>query len=82
MTQLTIRDSKYLVNEQELSPGMLIRRYDSAAPGWFTGEVVIVYGYEHETKQRIQTMGLAVDGFAPSPLVEGDEIELIEEDQP
>lgn len=77
--RLHIQGGKYLVDGREITEGMVIQRYDSAAPGWFTGSVVIVYGYEHETKRRVLTLGLAVDGFAPSPLVEGDEIAFVEE---
>ena len=81
MSNLIIKGGKYLVDGQELDTGMAIRRYDPIAQHWFSGEVGIVYGYIHETRERAITFGLVAPGYAPSPLVEGDEIEIMSDEE-
>lgn len=79
MGKLIIDNGKYLVDGQELKSGMDIRRYDPVAGRWFSGEVGIVHGKNFETGQRVVTFGLIGAGYAPSPLVLDDEIEILSE---
>jgi hypothetical protein len=77
MAQLVIQDEKHLVNGSEVLPGMAIRRYDLVAGEWYVGRVGIVSSYRFEQQQRVSSLHLVVEGFVPSPLVAGDEIEFL-----
>ena len=76
MAQLVIQNEKYLVNGCELVAGMAIQRYDLVAGEWYAGTVGIVSSYRFD-QQRVSSMHLVVEGFVPSPLIAGDEIELL-----
>jgi hypothetical protein len=56
---------------------MVIRRYDPIAEDWFEGEVGKVWGHDHETQSRRPFMALVVEGYAPSPLEEGQIVEIV-----
>lgn len=77
MGKLVFDDIFYRVDGQRLEPGMTIRRYDPIAETWIEGEVGRISGYDHKHQQRIYTLCLVVEGYAPSPLVDGDMIEII-----
>lgn len=75
MAKLIIDDLGYYVDGQKLEPGMTIRRYDGGI--WYEGEVRSVSSYDFEKQQRTYSLALAVEGYAPSPLAEGDVIEIV-----
>ncbi len=77
MAKLTIDETGYFVDGQKLESGMIIRRYDEIAGGWFEGEVGLVYGYDHKKQQRFPVLSLVVEGYVPSPLQKGDIIEIV-----
>jgi hypothetical protein len=77
MAKLTIDEIGCFVNGQKLEPGMLIRRYDKVAKIWFEGEVRQISSYDYEKLQRVFSLSLAVEGYAPSPLQAGDTVEIV-----
>lgn len=68
--RLIKQDNKLFTDGVELTDGMEIHRYDPYAPGWFTGTVRTV---RHQGKEQLC---FVVPGFAPSPLREGDEVQI------
>lgn len=77
MAKLIIDEIGYFVDGQKLEPGMTIRRYDEIAGEWYEGAVRQVSSYHYETGERITGLSLVVGGYAPSPLQEGDTIEIV-----
>jgi hypothetical protein len=67
----------YRVDEQRVEPPMVIRRYDPVAHNWFEGKVGQISSFDPKTGQRHSSLALVVEGYAPSPLVEGDLIEIV-----
>ena len=81
MGQLEVNDGKYFVDGRELHAGMPIKRYDEVAKEWFEGKVGVVSSYNFDLKQYVSYLHLVVLGYAPSPLVAGDNVEVGEETQ-
>ena len=77
--RLRVNDDIYSVKDIPLAPGVRIRRWDTAAGYWFTGEVCIVHSFNHVTRVREPFLCLRVPGYAPSPLVDGDVVVIVSE---
>jgi hypothetical protein len=67
----------YRVDGERIETGMTIRRYDDIAAKWFEGIVSNVSSYDHEQQSRNTHLSLAVQGYAPSPLVLGQQVEIV-----
>lgn len=71
----------YVVDGQRLEPYMIIRRYDEIAHDWFEGEVGSGSSFDPQSGQRHSFLSLVVPGFAPSPLQEGQTIEIVSKEE-
>ncbi len=78
MAKLKIDDVLgFMADGQRVEAGMTIRRYDEVAEDWFEGKVGSVSAYNFEQQQYVSSLALVVDGYAPSPLQEGDTVEVV-----
>ena len=66
-----------MVDGQRLEAGMTIRRYDDPPGKWFEGKVGRISGYDYDKQQRVSSLALVVEGYAPSPLIAGDIVEIV-----
>src|SRR5436305_4033178 len=77
MAKLVFHDVLGFMADEQLEIGMTIRRYDEAGCCWFEGVVDKVSGWNHEKQQMTSSYVLVVPGYAPSPLAEGQEVEIV-----
>lgn len=74
---LHVQGETYTTQGQVLTPGLRIRRWDTASGTWFEGEVGAVQGFNHVTRARFSFLSLRVPGYALSPLCEGDVVVIL-----
>jgi hypothetical protein len=67
----------HLVDGQRVDVGMTIRRQDAVSGEWYEGEVRQISSYDHEKQERVSGLALVVEGYVPSPLMPGDNIEIV-----
>jgi hypothetical protein len=69
----------YLTNGTKLEIGTVIRRFDEIAGDWFEGTVGKISGWDEKKKEATYALALVVEGYAPSPLQEGQLAEIVSE---
>ena len=77
MAKVRIDALGYFGDGQKLESGMVIRRYDEIDGNWYQGTVGQISSYNYETRERVTGLALIVDGYAPSPMRDGDSIEIV-----
>lgn len=77
-SSVILKDGKFMVGSQELEPGMIILRKDRVSNEWFQGETCNVSSFDFQKRERLNHLSLSVPGYVPSPIIEGDEIEIID----
>ena len=67
----------FYVDEQRIEEHMIIRRLDPISKEWYEGEVCRVAGGFNSPWR----LSLNVEGYAPSPLAEGQTVEIVSNDE-
>ena len=73
--RISINEGRYYAGDVQLSAGMTILRLDSVDGNWYEGYIGRL------TIGEVSSLALVVEGYVPSPLQTGQEVEILSSEE-